>query len=45
MPKLSLVAAHGLPIAVTSVLQSTGARAHRLQEMWHMGLVAPRHVG
>ena len=53
----SSVAVLGLVIAVASLLQSTGSRAHGLQWLrfsgsraqaqcsWHMGLIAPRYGG
>ena len=54
---LLFVAAHGLLIAVASLVAEHGLQAHGLQQLWltgsraqaqklwRMGLVAPRHVG
>ena len=40
----SLLRSTGFSLRWFHLFQSTGSRA-RTQQLWHMGLVAPRHVG
>ena len=42
---LLFVAVRGLLTAVASPVAEHGLQARGLQELWHRGLVAPRHVG
>ena len=41
----SLVAVLALLNAAASLVVDPGVSAHRLQQLWHMGLAALRHVG
>ena len=42
---LLFVAVRGLLIAVASLVAEHGLQAHRPQQLWRTGLVAPQHVG
>ena len=42
---LLFVAVCGVLIAVASLVAECGLQARRLQQLWHTGLAAPRHMG